>query len=195
MCAMTCGPQDVRPALCLLVCTMMAKRCHPTQSQQQGMSKKCCKGEQGFVWQERNKMIEEYRLREQCRREGMISRPAPQYRMGQSVLHYWASWMSGAANVPRKFSEKDRPKWVSAEILSLPMWMEEGTVYGGCPAVGWFYKVAVGTADRDFVPEHAMMELPDEGQMRPDPSFYVEFDTHNLMRTAAGPRSYAFGDF
>jgi hypothetical protein len=165
---------------------MMANKrllCHPTQSQQQGMSKKCCKVEQGFVWQERNKMIEE------------ISRPAPQYRMGQSVLHYWASWMSGAANFPSPFSQKDRPKWVSAEILSLPIWMEEGTVYGGCPAVGWFYKVAVGTADRDFVPEHAMMELPDEGQMRPDPSFYVEFDTHNLIRTAVGPRSYAFGDF
>jgi hypothetical protein len=152
MCAMTCGPQDVRPALCLLVCTIMAKKpllCHPTQSQhhqmilgtQEGMSKKLRKLEQGFVWQERKKMIEEDRLSEQCGPSGMISRPAPQYRMGQSVLHFWASWMSGAAKLPSSISKKNRPKWYSAEILSPPTWREEGTVYGGCPAVGWSYKV------------------------------------------------------
>jgi hypothetical protein len=95
----------------------------------------------GFRLARKKKMIEEDRLSEQCGPSGMISRPAPQYRMGQSVLHFWASWMSGAAKLPSSISKKNRPKWYSAEILSPPTWREEGTVYGGCPAVGWSYKV------------------------------------------------------
>jgi hypothetical protein len=125
--------------------------CHPTQTQHQQMifgtkeemSKKLRKLEQGFMWQEGKKMKEEDRLSEQCgsSSSGMSTRPAPQYRMGQSVLHFWASWMSGATKLPRSISKKNRPRWYSAEILSPPTWREEGAVYGGCPAVGWGYKV------------------------------------------------------
>jgi hypothetical protein len=125
--------------------------CHPTQAQHKEMcvrthglmSKKMRQLEKGFRFKEGGRMKVEDRLSEQCESSssGMPHRPAPQFMMGQSVLHFWASWMAAAKKPMHSISKSQRPKWYSAEILSPPTWIEEGALYGGCPAVGWGYKV------------------------------------------------------
>jgi hypothetical protein len=127
-------------------------KCHPTEAQLEMMdikkgrlSKAMRQIEKGFIFKERQRMKDEDRLSGQCESSssssGMPSRPAPKYMLGQSVLHFWASWMAEAKMPMHSFAKSQRPKWYSAEILSPPTWIAEGTLYAGFPAVGWGYKV------------------------------------------------------
>eukprot|EP00973_Karenia_brevis_P066483 9241355-Karenia_brevis.AAC.1 len=56
--------------------------------------------------------------------EGFVShrRPKPRFQCGQSVLHFWAGWMPGCEKAPLQVRKKDRPKWYSAQLHSLPVW-------------------------------------------------------------------------
>jgi hypothetical protein len=127
-------------------------KCHPTEAQLEMMdikkgrlSKAMRQIEKGFIFKERQRMKDEDRLSGQCESSSssscMPSRPAPKYMLGQSVLHFWASWMAEAKMPMHSFAKSQRPKWYSAEILSPPTWIAEGTLYAGFPAVGWGYKV------------------------------------------------------
>ena len=65
------------------------------------------------------------------------ARPEPAFQMGQSVHHFWASWMHGA-KVPRQTNKKKgRPAWYSTTIVSCPVW--ETLHYGGVEITGWTY--------------------------------------------------------
>jgi hypothetical protein len=126
-------------------------KCHPTEAQHKMMSvikkgrlsKAMRQLEKGFRFKESRRMKDEDRLSEQFESSssGMPNRPAPQFMLGQSVLHFWASWMAAAKKPMHSISKSQRPKWYSAEILSPPTWIAEGTLYAGFPAVGWGYKV------------------------------------------------------
>ena len=66
------------------------------------------------------------------------ARPPPKFEMGQSVHHFWASWMHTARKVPQQISKKTgRPHWYSALIASAPIW--ETVRYGGISIEGWTY--------------------------------------------------------
>jgi hypothetical protein len=109
------------------------------------LSKAARQLEKGFRFKESQRMTNEDRLSGQgessSSSSGMPSRPAPKYMLGQSVLHFWASWMAEAKMPMHSFAKSQRPKWYSAEVLSPPTWIAEGTLYAGFPAVGWGYKV------------------------------------------------------
>jgi hypothetical protein len=44
--------------------------------------------------------------------------PGPQFLTGQSVLHWWSSWMAQAAHPPTRIKGKGRPAWFDATILA-----------------------------------------------------------------------------
>ena len=44
--------------------------------------------------------------------------PKPAFKQGQSVLHWWAHWMTTATVTPKTYNTKHRPAWYSAEILT-----------------------------------------------------------------------------
>ena len=44
--------------------------------------------------------------------------PGPQFLTGQSVLHWWSSWMAQAAQPPARIRGKGRPAWFDATILA-----------------------------------------------------------------------------
>ena len=66
-------------------------------------------------------------------------RPPPKFAFGQSVHHFWASWMSTAKEnqVPKQLAKKGRPAWYSACINQEPTWGQ--CVYAGLPYTGWLY--------------------------------------------------------
>ena len=51
--------------------------------------------------------------------------PAPLFRPGQSVLHWWASWMQDDA-LPSQHGKKKRPAWYSAEIVEHGLLLRRG---------------------------------------------------------------------
>jgi hypothetical protein len=69
-----------------------------------------------------------------------VVRPEPKFKMGQSVFHFWASWMHTAKEPPLSISgKKQRGKWYSASISSPPQWLGPDARYGGQPVSGWGY--------------------------------------------------------
>ena len=66
-------------------------------------------------------------------------RPPPKFQMGQTVHHYWASWMPTALQPPKQISNKGvrRPLWFNAIIHGPPTWKKQK--YGGVLSEGWFY--------------------------------------------------------
>ena len=44
--------------------------------------------------------------------------PKPAFKHGQSVLHWWAHWMSTATVTPKTYNTKHRPSWYCAEVLT-----------------------------------------------------------------------------
>ena len=64
-------------------------------------------------------------------------RPPPLVKLGQSVHHFWVSWMVDATEPPKQMKQKQRPKWFSALITSQPEW--EFGKYGGAEFEGWHY--------------------------------------------------------
>ena len=58
--------------------------------------------------------------------------PKPKFKCGQSVLHWWASWMESAPATPKTYNRMHptgRPAWFSATICSVK---EYGTIrYAG----------------------------------------------------------------
>jgi uncharacterized membrane protein YhdT len=95
--------------------------------------------EQAFHIHEGRRMTTEDRFG--CVARLVSSRTAAKFRMGQSVLHFWAGWMATATEPPSSFNKKNRPKWFSAEILAEPTVLAQGAKYGGVPVTGWGYKV------------------------------------------------------
>ena len=43
--------------------------------------------------------------------------PLPKFQSGQSCLHWWASWMKDAAEVPLAHNGRKRPRWYSADTI------------------------------------------------------------------------------
>jgi hypothetical protein len=63
---------------------------------------------------------------------------APLFRPGQSVLHWWASWMKDGT-APSQYKKKQRPAWFSAEIVNYAGFV---TVhYAGATVAGHAYRV------------------------------------------------------
>ena len=59
-------------------------------------------------------------------------RPEPQFKAGQSVHQWWASWMPGAAEPPSSLKKGGRPAWYSSSVTSgqqvcLPSHREAGS--------------------------------------------------------------------
>ena len=44
--------------------------------------------------------------------------PKPAFKQGQSMLHWWAHWMTTATVTPKTYNTKHRPSWYSAEVLT-----------------------------------------------------------------------------
>ena len=44
--------------------------------------------------------------------------PKPAFKQGQSVLHWWAHWMTTATVTPKTYNTTHRPAWYSAEVLT-----------------------------------------------------------------------------
>ena len=44
--------------------------------------------------------------------------PKPAFKHGQSVLHWWAHWMTTATVTPKTYNTKHRPSWYCAEVLT-----------------------------------------------------------------------------
>ena len=65
------------------------------------------------------------------------ARPPPKFSCGQSVHHWWASWMCSPEKAPKQLKKKARPAWFSAQIATLPQW--ETGVYAGVEYTGWHY--------------------------------------------------------
>jgi hypothetical protein len=118
-------------------------------------------------------------------------RPMPNFRIGQSVHHFWAPWMCSSSAIPKTMHKKARPKWYSALITGQPVW-ETGT-YGGAEFEGWHYTAHWWNGQRDDcrTPEYALMALPpvalEQGRVHsaglvseqsPDPDFYVDFNAN-----------------
>jgi len=64
--------------------------------------------------------------------------------MGQKVHLFWASWMRSAKEPPLSIGGKKglkKPEWFDSTILSHPMKLPSGAIYGGHPMSGWGYKV------------------------------------------------------
>ena len=70
--------------------------------------------------------------------ESSSARPPPKFSCGQSVHHWWASWMCSDITAPRQLNKKKkRPAWFSAQITTAPTW-ETGN-YAGVVYTGWHY--------------------------------------------------------
>ena len=69
--------------------------------------------------------------------ESSSARPPPKFSCGQSVHHWWASWMCSPERAPQQLKQKKRPAWFSAQISTLPQW--ETGVYAGVEYTGWHY--------------------------------------------------------
>ena len=70
-----------------------------------------------------------YRKEERKAAEEGPPRPKPRFEMGQSVHHFWASWMAGAKANPRQINKKKkgRPHWYSAQVYHLRYGRRFGT--------------------------------------------------------------------
>jgi hypothetical protein len=96
-----------------------------------------------------NEHIESKRLRVEddrcklveCASRVKDSRPAPKFRAGQSVHHYWAPWFPGCGpgkNPPIK--KKTRGAWFSGEVTTCTGWQED-LEYAGASHTGYGYIV------------------------------------------------------
>jgi uncharacterized protein HemX len=56
-------------------------------------------------------------LQKKMRAAAAASRPAPQFRSGQSVHHWWGTWFETAMEVPKLLNKKTRPKWYVSEVM------------------------------------------------------------------------------
>jgi len=69
--------------------------------------------------------------------------PAPaQFRPGESVCHWWASWFQDCAegDAPRQYSKKKgRPAWFSAEVVAVAGYQTR--CYAGAQHTTHFYQV------------------------------------------------------
>ena len=57
-------------------------------------------------------------LRMFCSAKAGFALPTPAFKQGQSVLHWWAHWMTTATVTPQTYNTKHSPAWYSAEILT-----------------------------------------------------------------------------
>ena len=118
---------------------------HPSEVEYEGLnmprpSQKLRKLEKNFEKKEGEHMQHsdrESKLVEVLTAGGRDERPPPKFQCGQTVHHFWASWMSEATAPPKQMKQKMRPKWYSALVTALPTW-ETGT-YGGMEFTGWHY--------------------------------------------------------
>ncbi len=57
-------------------------------------------------------------LRKSLQAADAEARPAPKFRAGQSVLHWWAIWFRTAEVVPTLINKGMRPKWYVSEVIN-----------------------------------------------------------------------------
>ena len=62
----------------------------------------------------------------------------PLYKVGQSVLQWWASHFKPNGAPPKGKRSKKRPQWYSGEIVHPPVWTD-GMLYAGFRFTGWLY--------------------------------------------------------
>ena len=68
------------------------------------------------IYQQIKGMHEELRMYRQAK--AGFALPKPTFKAGQSVLHWWASWMKTAMQTPATYNTKHRPAWYSAEVCT-----------------------------------------------------------------------------
>ena len=68
------------------------------------------------IYQQIDAMHEELRMYRQAK--AGFALPKPTFKAGQSVLHWWASWMKTATQTPATYNTKHRPAWYSAEVCT-----------------------------------------------------------------------------
>ena len=103
-----------------------AKRTHKARHQ-----------EQAAIKNEKAKMaIRDVKSRDTSELSTCGRRPPPKFQMGQTVHHYWASWMPSALQVPKQISRKGvaRPCWYNAIIVGPAEWKKQKDVIED-----WFY--------------------------------------------------------
>ena len=68
------------------------------------------------------------------------SRPStePLFKVGQSVLQWWASYFKTNGEPPKGKRSKKRPHWYSGEIVHPPVWTD-GMLYAQFRFKGWVY--------------------------------------------------------
>ena len=72
-----------------------------------------------------------------CLTPGFHCPKPPKFSRGQSVHHWWASWMCSPERAPQELKKKKRPLWYVSQIATLPQW--EMGVYAGVEYTGWHY--------------------------------------------------------
>ena len=125
--------------------------CHPNLFEYQLMCgdkrtlKKARKMAKGFARRELNAMrkadVESFAFGGDFRRD---KQDLPKFTLGQKVFLFWARWMHSAKEPPSRIGGKKgkkRPEWFDSTILSHPMKLPSGAMYGGYPVHGWGYKV------------------------------------------------------
>ena len=68
------------------------------------------------IYQAIDAMHEELRMYREAK--AGFALPKPAFKQGQSVLHWWASWMKTAKQTPATYNTKHRPSWYSAEVCT-----------------------------------------------------------------------------
>ena len=68
------------------------------------------------IYQTIDAMHEELRMYREAK--AGFALPKPAFKQGQSVLHWWASWMKTAKQTPATYNTKHRPSWYSAEVCT-----------------------------------------------------------------------------
>ena len=68
------------------------------------------------IYQAIDAMHEELRMYREAK--AGFALPKPAFKQGQSVLHWWASWMKTAKQTPATYNTKLRPSWYSAEVCT-----------------------------------------------------------------------------
>ena len=75
-----------------------------------------CADKESAIYQAIDAMHDELRILRSA--TAGSAQPKPAFKQGQSVLHWWAHWMTTATVTPQTYNTKHRPAWYSAEILT-----------------------------------------------------------------------------
>ena len=86
-------------------------------------------------WQHMN--VKNMRNEEVLSTNMALVKPPPQFRAGQPIHYYWASWMDGATEPLLGIKKGSRAKWYRGEISNAPKW--DTISYAGMKSTCWTY--------------------------------------------------------